>query len=245
MISEVTTVRDIATALPEAARIFARAGIDCSCSTVESLRDACSAAGADVGEVLRQIQALTEEAQPAPARDWSSETARQVVSQILEVHHAHLKEELPRLEQLMNRVYEKHGKTYAEILKVHEIFFTLKDELEMHLRKEEVMLFPYVLRLEDAQVQGLPFPPCPFGTVANPVRVMIREHDSAEEAMQAIRTNTADYTPPANACLGFTLLLQGLQALEEDLRVHIRLENEVLFPKAVGLEQSCHSSPAA
>jgi len=237
MISEKTSVREIATLFPDAARLFDRAGIEYGCTTVETLGEACSAAGADSGEILGQIEELQEAGAPDdPGQDWTQETISGLVSHVLDAHHAYLKEELPRLEKLMNKVYETHGKTYPELLQVHEVFFGLKDELELHLRKEETMLFPYLLATEAARLSGRPLPACPFGTVANPVRVMIREHDSAEDYLQSIRARTSDFTPPEGACLGFTLLLHGLRQLETELRNHIRLENEVLFTKALELE---------
>ncbi|HXK61284.1 MAG TPA: iron-sulfur cluster repair di-iron protein [Acidobacteriota bacterium] len=237
MISEATTIHDIATAFPEAARVFDRAGIDYGCGVVQTLREACQAANLEVEAVIQQIKHLTDKAHETGTQpDWGSQSLHRIVTHVLDVHHKYLDEELPRLEKLMNKVYETHGKTYGELLRVHEVFFGLKDELESHLRKEEAMLFPYILRLEYAQHQGLPRPSCPFGTVANPIRVMLREHESAEDAMQAIRNETSDYTPPPDTCLGFKLLLHGLEALEHDLTRHLQLENQVLFPKAIELE---------
>ena len=253
MISEKTSVREIATLLPDAARLFHRVGIEYGCMTEKTLGEACSAAGADSRALLKQIEELQQVREPRePQRYWEQETVSALVSHILEAHHAYLKEELPRLEKLMSTVYETHGKSYRELLKVHQIFFGLKDELELHLRKEEAMLFPYLLTLEAARLDRVPFPTCPFGTVANPVRVMMKEHDSAEDCLHAIRTSTSDFTAPPGACLGFTLLLHGLRQLEADLREHIRLENEVLFVKALQMEKAtgtpgspCQPSPAA
>lgn len=238
MISEKTSVREIASVFPDAARLFHRAGIEYGCTAVETLEEACTVAGVDPQTLLREIDKLENGHLPAePERDWDRQTVSALIAHILDNHHAYLKEELPRLEKLMNKVYDTHGKNYPELLKVHEIFFSLKDELELHLRKEEGMLFPYLLALEEARSGEMPFPSCPFGTVANPVRVMMKEHDSAEDSLQAIRTSTSDFTPPPDACLGFTLLLHGLRQLEADLHKHVRLENEVLFVKALQDEE--------
>ncbi len=237
MISEKTSVREIATRFPDAARLFHRAGIEYSCMTEKTLGEACSDAGVDSRTLLGQIEELPQVRVSSAQRNWEQETVSALVSHILEAHHAYLKEELPRLEKLMNTVYDTHGKSYRELLKVHQIFFGLKDELELHLRMEEALLFPYLLAVETATLARSPFPACPFGTVANPVRVMMKEHDSAEDCLHAIRTSTSDFTAPPQACLGFTLLLHGLRQLEADLREHIRLENEVLFVKALQMEE--------
>jgi regulator of cell morphogenesis and NO signaling len=239
MISEKMTVREIASLFPDSARLFDRAGIDYGCTMVQTLEEACLAAGVDFRVILRQIEELQNgRVSGGAGRDWSRETVRNLISHILETHHAYLKEELPRLDKLMNKVYDTHGSNYPELLRVHTVFFALRDELELHLHKEETMLFPYLLTLESATIDRLPSPACPFGTVANPVRMMRKEHDSAEDGLQAIRTTTSDFTPPTGACLGFTLLLHGLRHLEADLQAHIRLENDVLFVKALEMEEA-------
>jgi len=233
-ITEVTSIREIASAFSGATRVFDRLGIEWGCSVTHSLLEACEKAGLAVDEALRQLR-LAQAGTPGPTgRDWDRSSATELVSHILDVHHAYLKEELPRLEKLMRRVYEKHGPEHPELLKVQDVFFSLKDELELHVQKEEIMLFPYIVSLESPAATARH---CPFGSVENPIRVMTAEHHAATEALISLRAHTSDYTAPETACLGFKLLLQGLQELEADLTRHIELENEALFPKALLLER--------
>ena len=108
----------------------------------------------------------------------------------------------------------------------------------MHLMKEEMVLFPYIVRMEEAVVEKSPLPPAPFGSVRNPVAMMVNEHDGAGEALRALRSASHDYAVPPDACASYRSLYQGLAALEADLHQHIHLENNILFPRAVAMEQS-------
>ena len=233
-ITEGTSIREIASALAGATRVFDRLGIEWGCSATHSLREACDRIELDVDEALRELRLIENKAPVAEGTYWRQASATDLISHILDVHHAYLKEELPRLEKLMHRVYEKHGPEHPELLKVQEVFFSLKGELEQHLYKEEMMLFPYIVRLETSEGASLH---CPFGTVENPIRVMMSEHQGAVEALISLRAHTSDYTAPDTACLGFKLLLEGLKELEADLTRHIELEEGALFTRATLLER--------
>ena len=108
----------------------------------------------------------------------------------------------------------------------------------MHLMKEEQILFPYVLRMEESALAGEPAPPAMFGTVMNPVRMMMQEHDNAGEALRSLRKATNDYRVPEDACISYRTLYDALQGFEKDLHQHIHLENNVLFPRASAMENA-------
>jgi regulator of cell morphogenesis and NO signaling len=104
------------------------------------------------------------------------------------------------------------------------------------MMKEEMVLFPYIVRMEESVIQKEPVVPPPFGTVQNPVAMMIHEHDSAGEALRAMRQATAAYTPPGDACISYQTLYTALERFEKDLHQHIHLENNILFPRAIEME---------
>jgi regulator of cell morphogenesis and NO signaling len=106
------------------------------------------------------------------------------------------------------------------------------------MMKEDMVLFPYIVRMEEAVIQRQPVVPAPFGTVENPVAMMEHEHDSAGNALRAMRKASNDFALPADVCISYRTLYGALQAFEADLHQHIHLENNILFPRAIAMEKS-------
>ena len=147
-----------------------------------------------------------------------------------------MREESARIEALTAKVVGVHGKNHPELMQVQKIFSALAEELSVHLMKEEQVLFPYVVRMEESVLASEPAPPAMFGTVVNPVRMMMQEHDGAGDALRSLRSVTNDYTLPDDACISYRTLYHALQGFESDLHQHIHLENNILFPRAVAME---------
>ena len=157
---------------------------------------------------------------------------------IVGTHHEYLKLELPALGNRMNKVLGVHGtKDQQTLSRLADVFGSLRAEMEMHMHKEELMLFPFLEQYGRAETMGRVLPPVPFGSVANPIAVMEREHDGAGGALLEIRELTNGFEYPSYACSTVRSLFDGLKALEEDLHVHIHLENNILFPRAIALEK--------
>ena len=131
-----------------------------------------------------------------------------------------------------------HGKNHPELQIIQASFRGLADEMTMHLMKEEMMLFPYIVRMEESVIQKEPILPPPFGSVQNPVSMMMHEHDSAGEALRSMREASGGYVVPADACVSYQTLYKALAELETDLHQHIHLENNILFPRAIAMEQA-------
>ncbi len=225
------TVRELALEIPQATRVFERLGIDYCCGGGKSLNDACAAAEIpleQVNEALAKEQPIT-----AATRDWNQASLSELVQHIIEKHHMYVKSETPRLEQLAAKVASVHGQNHPEVLRIRETFSGLAQELASHLMKEEQILFPYIVQFERGES-----PYCCFGTVENPIRMMMFEHDNAGTALREMRTASANYTVPPDACISYQTLYQALQAFEADLHQHIHLENNILFPRAIELERS-------
>jgi regulator of cell morphogenesis and NO signaling len=104
------------------------------------------------------------------------------------------------------------------------------------MMKEEMVLFPYIERLERETGAGKPAPVAPFGSINNPIRMMELEHETAGSALEQIRTLTSAYTPPEEACFSYKTLYSALKEFEADLHEHVHLENNILFPRAIALE---------
>jgi len=227
------TVRELAAVNPSAARIFERFGIDYCCGGEKSLAEACTAAGVNVDEVQTALEKPVPEAKE---RDWQKAPLAELVAHIVRKHHQFTREEIARLTPLIAKVEGVHGQNHPELSKVQTLFRALAQEMTMHMMKEEHMLFPYIEQLEEAVNRGAQPAPPMFGTVENPVRMMMMEHDSSGEALRRIRELTGGYTAPTDACVSYQTLYQALLEFEADLHQHIHLENNILFPRAVALE---------
>lgn len=233
------TVRDWAVESPSATRVFEKLGIDYCCGGNRSLEEACRAVNQPVEQVLDTLEMAEETARAArPDRNWQQEPLADLIAHIESTHHAFTRSEITRLRPLLDKVCSVHGKNHPELLRVRATFWELAQELTMHLMKEEKVLFPYILRMEEAAIEKEPVVPPPFGTVQNPVAMMEHEHDSAGQALRAMREATQDYAPPADACVSFQTLYQALAGFEADLHQHIHLENNILFPRAIAMERA-------
>jgi len=230
------TVREYALEIPDATRIFEKLGIDYCCGGGKSLADACAKAGVSVDEVLDSLVTNARSDETFGDEKWHTSSQAELIAHILEKHHAFTREELERLEALLTKVCGVHGQNHPELFQIQDQFGKLRAELEPHLLKEERVLFPYIIRMEEAAVANQPLPAPPFGTVRNPVRVMMAEHDAAEYVLGRMRDASADYTIPADGCISYKTLYSALAALEVDLHQHLHLENNILFPRAVEQE---------
>jgi regulator of cell morphogenesis and NO signaling len=235
--NETDTVKEIVVNLPAATRLFEGLGIDYCCGAQRPLSEACAKAAVPVAEVLRSINRLAETPPAAPERDWQREPLAALINHIVEKHHVYTKDELPRLARLLNKVCDAHGQRHPELFRLRELFGGLQQELDTHLLKEEQVLFPYIERLEEAFAGGRAAAPPFFGTVRNPVRVMMTEHDTAGETLELMRAAASGYAVPADACASYRTLYAALAAFEADLHQHIHLENNILFPRAEAMER--------
>ena len=237
-VSTAKTVREVAVEFPEATRIFERFGIDYCCGGNKSLKDACAASHLSVDQVLDSLEVAEQTARAKQTdRNWQTEPLADLVAHITRTHHKYTREEIARLRPLFDKVSSVHGKNHPELQQVRASFQEVAQELTPHMMKEEMMLFPYIVRMEEAVIQKEPILPPPFGTVQNPVAMMMREHDSAGDALRAMRQASAGYTPPGDACISYQTLYKALAAFETDLHQHIHLENNILFPRAIEMEQ--------
>ena len=233
------TVRELALEKPGAARVFEKLGIDYCCGGKQTLEQACRAASLPVDEVLDALEVAHHSGQAFPKdSDWQTEPLADLISHIKNTHHKYTREEIARLGPLFDKVCSVHGEHHPELLDLRATFQGLAQELTTHLMKEEMVLFPYIERMEESVIQKEPILPPPFGTVQNPVAMMEHEHDSAGNALRALRATSNGYTAPADGCVSYQTLYKTLAELEADLHQHIHLENNILFPRAIALESA-------
>jgi regulator of cell morphogenesis and NO signaling len=235
MITTGMTVREVAIELPQATRLFETLKIDYCCGGNKPLAQACAAAGVDVADVMDMLTEATVQKSGA-ATDFQSLSLPELITHILDTHHVFTKSEMERLGALTAKVIAAHGINHRELIPFGELFKLLCADLRPHMFKEEQVLFPYILSMTEAKANDQPGPFAPFGTVNNPIRMMMREHDNAGQLLRELRALTSDYEVPADACISYRTLYQAMEAFEKDLHQHIHLENNILFPKALELE---------
>lgn len=238
MLETTKTVREYALEMPGATRIFEKLGIDYCCGGGKSLAEACAKAGVAVNEVLVSLEGIEQSDETSGSEGWQTASLAELITHIVEKHHTFTRQELARLDALLAKVCGVHGQNHPELFRIQKRFQELSRELEPHMLKEERVLFPFITQMEEAAKNNRPLPAPPFGTVQNPVRVMMAEHDAAGDILREMRKLSSDYTTPEDGCISYQTLYGALAALEADLHQHIHLENNLLFPRAAEMEAS-------
>ncbi len=238
MISLNKTVRDVALELPQATRVFEKLKIDYCCGGDKPLGEACAIAGVDVAKLERLLAEVGQAAPDTSSLDFQKATLSELIAYILDKHHVYTKDEMSRLEALTAKVISAHGENHAELHGIGVLFQQICADLKPHMFKEEEILFPYIIEMERCASQARPAPFAPFGTVKNPVRMMMSEHDTVGDLLRQLRALSSDYAVPADGCISYRTLYQAFEAFEQDLHQHIHLENNILFPRAIELEES-------
>ncbi len=231
------TISQLIAERPGRVRVFERFGVDCCCGGSKTLVEACLEKGVDSQEVLRELYEYDHEVEKArrleEMADWSKAGLAELTEHIERTHHAYLKEELPRLAALAQKVAHRHGARNANLIKLADYFLAFKEQLELHMMKEDTVLFPMFKQLE--QADSLPNFHC--GSLANPISVMEYEHVEADRLLGEMRRLTGNYTLPEDACNSYRALFSGLRDLESDMQAHVEKEDNHLFPRALAAEQ--------
>lgn len=239
MLGITVTVRQLVRELPVATKVFAEFGIDYCCGGQKTLEEACIDAGTTPSQVLDRLEQVRNFADVEPAAiDWEINSLTHLIDHIVGEHHTFTKRAFEEIPKLFNKVSLKHGERHPELLLMQKLFQDLRDELIPHMLKEETVLFPYIVSLESTVQSERVAPRAPFGTVCNPIEVMSKEHENAGRILAELRDLSRDFTPPADSCASYQNLFQLLTEFENDLHQHIHLENNILFPRAISLEES-------
>lgn len=218
------------------AEVFKRHGIDFCCGGNISLEQACEEKNVNIAAVQTELDEIDNRQAP-PEEDFNSWELDMLIDHIVGVHHVYIKKSGPSIREFVNRVKTVHGMNKPNVSEISDRFDALVEELNAHMQKEEMILFPYIKQMLQAKKDGASISP-PFGTVQNPINMMLEEHDSAGNELEALQKLTEDYTPPKGACATHTVSYGQLKEFADDLMRHIHLENNILFPKAVELEKT-------
>jgi len=235
IITKEKTVGETVTENIKTAHIFKKYGIDFCCGGGISIDKACEKKNVDFSKLEEELLSV-DKAQKA--YDYDKWELGFLIDHIINIHHTYVVESIPLILQYSNRVAEVHGHHYSEVIEINRLFGEVANELTSHMQKEEIILFPYVKKLLNLKVTAQEIVPPHFGTVNNPIKMMEEEHENAGDVFKEIAILSNNYTPPSEACNTFRALYSKLEEFEQDLHQHIHLENNILFPKAIQLEQS-------
>ena len=231
------TLGEIAAKDLRKAQIFKKHGMDFCCGGKKTVKQACAEKGLDVTLIeqeLQQADKMVTSTRPLPYNEWSLDF---LADYILNTHHTYVKKSLPDLRSYSAKVAKVHGEHHPELLPIHQLVEAVNAELTAHMMKEERVLFPYIKEIVASKNNISTVQPSSLGSVQGPINMMEMEHELVGKNMEEIRTLSANYSLPHDACASYSLLYRMLEEFEDDLHTHIHLENNILFPKALAMEK--------
>ncbi|MBB6459117.1 iron-sulfur cluster repair di-iron protein [Flammeovirga kamogawensis] len=218
------------------ADVFKKNGIDFCCGGGATIEAACEGKNIDPKEILRQIEEMEATNSKVVGIDFNTFPLDLLVDYIEKTHHRYIRENVPLIIQYVDKVASVHGDRHPELVEVRDLFHGCATEITNHLAKEENILFPYIKQLVEADLSGSQISMAPFGSVKNPIAMMIEEHEGEGARFEKISTLTNNYTAPEDACMTYRVTFDKLKDFEEDLHNHVHLENNILFLRAAELE---------
>ncbi|MEP0711001.1 iron-sulfur cluster repair di-iron protein [Algoriphagus sp.] len=219
------------------ATVFQKNKIDFCCQGNRTIEEACDKKNVSSEALLNEL-AEAVQTNNGSGTDFNSWPLDLLATYIEKKHHTYVEKRITEIKPLLAKIVKVHGAEHPELLEVEELFIGSAGELTAHMKKEEFVLFPFVKKLVAASEGNSEVAPGHFGTVANPVAMMMEEHAAEGERFRKIAELTNDYTPPVGACTTYMVTFALLKEFEQDLHLHIHLENNILFPKAIELEKS-------
>ncbi|NKI27050.1 iron-sulfur cluster repair di-iron protein [Arenibacter sp. 6A1] len=218
------------------AQIFKNHKIDFCCKGNRSIQEVAEYNKLDANILLQEIETVSQKStdDSIDFKEWPLDL---LADYIEKKHHRYVAEQIPVLKQYLSKLCRVHGERHPELLEITEHFNKCAGELTMHMKKEELIVFPAISNLLKAKKEGTKLTPDKFGTINTPIQIMMEEHENEGERFRLIDSLSNNYTPPADGCNTYRVAFSLLQEFEEDLHRHIHLENNILFPKALALEK--------
>lgn len=217
-----------------AASVFEKYHLDFCCKGKRTLQQACDESDVKVEDVVTDLETTEQGNSDKVIINYNNLTLAQLSEYIVMTHHSYVNKELPQILEYLQKVASKHGERHPELLKIFELFAAVKEEMEQHMQKEELILFPRINEMEKMVAEGTEIL-INHHYLQAPIDMMEQEHDHAGSMLAEINKLTNNYNPPADACTTYKLSFAALQAFELDLHQHVHLENNILFPKALQL----------
>ena len=231
------TLGEIAAKDLRKAEVFKKYGLDFCCGGKKTVKEACAEKGLDVTNVEQELNFADKNvisSRPLPYNDWSLDF---LADYIVNTHHSYVKKTIPHLRSYASKVASVHGGQHSELFAISQLTDEVCEELSLHMIKEEKVLFPYIKELVAAKDSAQPLHAAHFGTVQNPINMMEHEHEVVGNKLEQIRKLSNNFSLPEDSCASYSYLYKTLEEFENDLHIHVHLENNILFPKAIELEK--------
>ncbi|WP_406843452.1 iron-sulfur cluster repair di-iron protein [Flavobacterium soyae] len=218
------------------AALFSKYGIDFCCNGNRSIEEACQKKAVTADVLLQEIETVLSSKSDSGI-DYNAWPIDLLADYIEKTHHRYVSEKTPILLQFLDKLSRVHGAKHPELLLINELFKGCSGELAQHMKKEELILFPFIKKMVHATLSDELIELPHFETIQNPIAMMMHEHDAEGVRFRKIAELTNNYTPPADGCNTYKVTFAMLEEFEQDLHKHIHLENNILFPKAAKLEK--------
>ncbi|WP_439483364.1 iron-sulfur cluster repair di-iron protein [Cyclobacterium plantarum] len=219
------------------ATVFESFGIDFCCKGNRSIEKACEKQKINSQTVWAAVNKMLESSTDG-MHDFNFWPLDLLADYIEKKHHRYVEDRIPLLQQYLDKLCKVHGNAHPELFEITELFNQSAGDLTAHMKKEEFILFPYVRKMaKDQEIPASEQAKPHFGTVKNPIRMMMDEHENEGDRFEKIAALTSDFTPPGDACSTYRVTFALLDEFKTDLHQHIHLENNILFPKAIEMEE--------
>ncbi|SEJ81597.1 regulator of cell morphogenesis and NO signaling [Cyclobacterium xiamenense] len=223
------------------AKIFTEYGIDFCCGGGVSVTEACRKKGINAADLVIKLGGLENSSKDPRYAQMSSV---ELIAHIVNTHHRYVEESLPSLKCYLDKLEKVHGERHPELAEINRLFSGAADALTVHMKKEELILFPYIEAMEKARSEGIAPPDPHFGHIENPIRMTEDDHAAEGARFSRLSELSQGYNPPADACQTYKVAFAMLEEFEKDLHVHIHLENNLLFPAARVLHEGIQKTEA-
>lgn len=236
-------IGDVVTSNYRAAAVFKKYNIDFCCNGHRSISTACTEAQVNITDLLRELEQVRDQG-PAGMPDFDTWSPDLLAGYIRQQHHRYVEKSIVEIRPYLHKICSVHGAAHPELFRIKELFDESAEELTAHMKKEETILFPYISYLVQVEKGDVAARNPAFGSLENPIAMMKEEHNDEGERFREISALTHRYTTPPDGCTTYRLTMQLLQSFEEDLHLHIHLENNILFPKSLQLEAAINNPGA-
>ena len=236
MLTQEKTIGDFVAGNFRTAEVFKKYNIDFCCKGGRTVEEACDKKKVSPEEIYKELEEVAN--RKSEEIDFNSWPLDLLADYVEKTHHRYVEEKSAMLIPYLNKLCKVHGERHPELFEINELFIGSAQDLAAHMKKEELILFPFIKQMVEAKKNGEPLPAPRFGTVENPVAMMKHEHEAEGERFVKIAELTNNYEFPDDACGTYQVTYRMLEDFQNDLHKHIHLENNILFPKAIAMEKT-------